>query len=656
MKRIIFILVFLSVTGAIGQNYFPKGHIDVPMTTTQMNAIPNPTEGYTISNSTTKTKWYYNGTEWVDTGSGSVEIVNNLTSTDTDKALSAAQGKVLQDGKLNLSGGTMTGNLSVPNNTISGREVIFKNSGGSNLMSILSVGTTYGDFEIYDMSYPILSSLNYTQSDKTWRIGNSPLITAANAASNGVGGTDDQTAAEVPFTPYSTIASTNVQDAIEELLDESSGGGTPADGSITLAKMADANANSFIGNNTGSSATPIYLTTTQARAMLNVEDGADATDATNVDAAGAVMNSDTSTASMGFVVDDDGLTGNSDTKVPTEQAVKAYVDNEIALVSPTGINWEAASTKTLGAADAGKIFKNTGSTDYTYTIDTEASATYGENIAFTFIPYSTGKIYVQGETGVVISEREISTIEKPATLIRDGVDTWRWMGTSTPWSPSSFPLDEAYFVASYWAEDLGADASAVSSWPDRLGSSDASQGTGANQPVVDVEGDGKKSVKFDGVNDGLSIAEVSGLDFAPGDAFSLVLVTGEASWGTDAMILFKGNDSSSSTGLEYGFYTASPADYLKGNTYGALNATSQAKTASGVDVWIITCDGTNSELFKNGSSVATWTAGSANISSNIWIGNRLGTAKFFSGSIRAVGIANAELTQTQITNISGYDW
>lgn len=60
--------------------------------------------------------------------------------------------------------------------------------------------------------------------------------------------------------------------------------------------------------------------------LAGIETGADVTDATNVDAAGAVMNSDTSTASMSFVVDEDNMASNSATKVPTQQSVKAYVD------------------------------------------------------------------------------------------------------------------------------------------------------------------------------------------------------------------------------------------------------------------------------------------------------------------------------------------
>ena len=61
----------------------------------------------------------------------------------------------------------------------------------------------------------------------------------------------------------------------------------------------------------------------------SIESGADVTDATNVNAAGAVMNSDTSTASMSFVTDQDNMSGNSSTKVPTQQSVKAYVDTSI---------------------------------------------------------------------------------------------------------------------------------------------------------------------------------------------------------------------------------------------------------------------------------------------------------------------------------------
>ena len=67
-----------------------------------------------------------------------------------------------------------------------------------------------------------------------------------------------------------------------------------------------------------------------ATKLSGIEALADVTDATNVDAAGAVMNSDASTAAMSFVVDEDDMTSDSATKVPTQQSVKAYVDTEVA--------------------------------------------------------------------------------------------------------------------------------------------------------------------------------------------------------------------------------------------------------------------------------------------------------------------------------------
>ena len=69
-------------------------------------------------------------------------------------------------------------------------------------------------------------------------------------------------------------------------------------------------------------------------ALLNkvnaIEASADVTDAANVNAAGAVMNSDTTTLGMSFVIDEDNMISNSATKVPTQQSVKTYVDNEVS--------------------------------------------------------------------------------------------------------------------------------------------------------------------------------------------------------------------------------------------------------------------------------------------------------------------------------------
>lgn len=70
---------------------------------------------------------------------------------------------------------------------------------------------------------------------------------------------------------------------------------------------------------------------TEKTKLAGIETGADVTDATNVDAAGAVMNSDTSTAAMSFVIDEDDMSSNSATKVPTQQSTKAYADTKQSL-------------------------------------------------------------------------------------------------------------------------------------------------------------------------------------------------------------------------------------------------------------------------------------------------------------------------------------
>jgi len=53
-------------------------------------------------------------------------------------------------------------------------------------------------------------------------------------------------------------------------------------------------------------------------------------DSTTVDAAGATMNTDTNVKTNSWVVDEDNMSSNADTKVPTQQSVKAYVDAAIS--------------------------------------------------------------------------------------------------------------------------------------------------------------------------------------------------------------------------------------------------------------------------------------------------------------------------------------
>jgi len=98
------------------------------------------------------------------------------------------------------------------------------------------------------------------------------------------------------------------------------------------------------------------MTAADKTKLIGIELLADVTDATNVNAAGAVMNSDSTTASMSFVVDEDAMTSNSATKVPTQQSVKAYVDNEVGAVvpnSPTALSTGTVNNTTYGITSDG---------------------------------------------------------------------------------------------------------------------------------------------------------------------------------------------------------------------------------------------------------------------------------------------------------------
>ena len=148
------------------------------------------------------------------------------------------------------------------------------------------------------------------------------------------------------------------------------------DDAVTYAKIQNVSAtNRILGRDSSGAGAIEEITPANLRTMINVEDGADVTDATNVNAAGAVMNSDTTTAAMQFVVDEDNMSSDSATKVPTQQSVKAYVDSQAG-----------------GTEFADNVFRVKDNSDATKKLAFECSGISGSTTRTLTVPDSNGTI------------------------------------------------------------------------------------------------------------------------------------------------------------------------------------------------------------------------------------------------------------------------
>lgn len=88
--------------------------------------------------------------------------------------------------------------------------------------------------------------------------------------------------------------------------------------------------------------------------LAAIETSADVTDPTNVNAAGAVMENDSSTTSMSFVLDEDNMASNSAIKLSTQQSIKAYVDAQIGGLTPEWLDiWRKSATNDQTGIDEG---------------------------------------------------------------------------------------------------------------------------------------------------------------------------------------------------------------------------------------------------------------------------------------------------------------
>ncbi len=242
---------------------------------------------------------------------------------------------------------------------------------------------------------------------------------------------------------------------------------TIADDAVTYAKIQDVSATDrVLGRDSSGAGVVEEITPANLRTMINVEDGAtgdqtdaeiktayennsdtnaftdteksklaaieasaDVTDSTNVDAAGAVMNSDSTTASMSFVVDEDNMSSDSATKVPTQQSVKAYVDansSDTTYTAGTGLSLSgttfnvdqiALTTVQTAASESAQLALTTQEGDIVVRSDQNKSyvrnsGTAGTMADFTELLTPTDQVLsINGNTGAISAAQIAAAVE-----------------------------------------------------------------------------------------------------------------------------------------------------------------------------------------------------------------------------------------------------
>jgi len=120
----------------------------------------------------------------------------------------------------------------------------------------------------------VLTTADVASSTNARYLTDAQLVVVGNTSNTNTG---DETGATIKTKlGITTLSGSNTGDQTITLTGDVTGSGTGsfattiAAGSVTLAKQANLAANSIIGNNTGSAATPLALTTTQVKSLLAI--------------------------------------------------------------------------------------------------------------------------------------------------------------------------------------------------------------------------------------------------------------------------------------------------------------------------------------------------------------------------------------------------
>lgn len=228
----------------------------------------------------------------------------------------------------------------------------------------------------------------------------------------GLGNVDNTSDANKPV-------STATQTALDAKVDENSSitGATKTKITYDAKGLVTAGADAT-QDDIGDGTTNKQYPATDKTKLAGIETAADVTDATNVDAAGATMNTDSSLAGNSYFLDEDNMSSNSDTKVPSQQSVKAYVDTAVTGLLDFKGSTDASSNPNYPSAlkgdayvisVAGKVGGASGkSVDvgdvYLATADNAGGTEASVGTSWTVLEHNLVGAYVAGGTDVAVAD------------------------------------------------------------------------------------------------------------------------------------------------------------------------------------------------------------------------------------------------------------
>lgn len=268
----------------------------------------------------------------------------NVNPVEADPIVGAVNGIVKADGIGNISvavsGTDYAAALGVDDNYVTDAEkTVIGNTSGTN-----SGDQSAGDFNHDDLANitGTAAQYNHPTNAQMTVIGNTSGTNTGDQNDHGTldGLTDDDHSqyslasgtraytGKVSYNAHPTFsADTEIVD--KKYVDDSISGSGGGDMLKTTYDPQAIEADAFSTDNHTDGTTNKVFTATEKTKLSGIETLADVTDSTNVDAAGATMNTDTSLAGNGWFLDTDAMTENDATKVPSQQSVKSYVDSNI---------------------------------------------------------------------------------------------------------------------------------------------------------------------------------------------------------------------------------------------------------------------------------------------------------------------------------------